>query len=70
VLPGAIIAGPGVTTELQMQKLVLVAGAVALTAFAASTFTEGALGASKSTKHRSAASIECSHQADAKGLHG
>ncbi|HEY1244271.1 MAG TPA: PsiF family protein [Hyphomicrobiaceae bacterium] len=50
-----------------MQRIVLLTGAAALTLFCASAFAQGA---TKAPKQRTAASIECSSQADAKGLHG
>jgi hypothetical protein len=54
-----------------MQRFVLLAGAAALTAFGASAFAQGgAAGGSKGPSPRTAASIECSRQADVKGLHG
>jgi psiF repeat-containing protein len=53
--------------EIAMQKFVLLAGAAALTLFGASAIAQGA---AKTPSPRTAASMECSHQADAKGLHG
>ena len=50
-----------------MQRLLLLAAAAAATAFCASAFAQGT---SKAPAPRSAASLECSKQADAKGLHG
>ncbi len=50
-----------------MQRLVLLAAAAAATAFCASAFAQGV---TKAPAPRSAASLECSKQADAKGLHG
>ncbi|MBO0763961.1 MAG: phosphate starvation-inducible protein PsiF [Hyphomicrobiaceae bacterium] len=50
-----------------MQRIVLLTGAVALSLFCASAFAQEA---AKAPKQRTAASIECSSQADAKGLHG
>jgi len=50
-----------------MQRFVLLAAAATVTAFCASAFAQTA---TKAPAPRSAASIECSKQADAKGLHG
>jgi hypothetical protein len=51
-----------------MRKLVLLAGVAALALSGVATAQSPAK--SKSPAARSAASIECSRQADAKGLHG
>lgn len=48
-----------------MPRIVVLGAAVALTGIYASAFAQGT-----SKMQRSAASIECSNQADAKGLHG
>jgi type IV secretory pathway VirD2 relaxase len=50
-----------------MQRLVLLAAAATVTAFCASAVAQGA---TKPAAPRTAASLECSKQADAKGLHG
>jgi hypothetical protein len=50
-----------------MQRLVLLAAAATVTAFCASAVAQGA---TKAAPARSPASLECSKQADAKGLHG
>jgi len=49
-----------------MHRIVLLISAAALTAFCASAFAQ----AVKAPIPRTAASIECSSKADAKGLHG
>jgi hypothetical protein len=54
--------------EVEMQKFTLLAAAAALAASGA-YLGAGAL-AQGAAKLRSAASIECSQQADSKGLHG
>jgi len=51
-----------------MHRIVLLTSAAALTVFCASAFAQGAIKAPP--KARTAASIECSNRADAKGLHG
>ena len=50
-----------------MHRLVLLAAAATVTAFCASAVAQGA---TKAAAPRSPASLECSKQADAKGLHG
>jgi hypothetical protein len=50
-----------------MQRFVLLAAAATATALCASAVAQGA---TKAPPARSAASLECSKQADAKGLHG
>jgi hypothetical protein len=47
-----------------MSRIVLLAGAAAFMAFCASAFAQAA------KAPRTAASLQCSQQADAKGLHG
>jgi hypothetical protein len=53
--------------EVVMHRIVLLTCAAALTAFCASAFAQGA---AKAPSPRTAASMECSSKADAKGLHG
>jgi hypothetical protein len=54
-----------------MQKHVLLAATAALTVFGAQALAQGTPKApSTAQTPRSAASMECSRQADAKGLHG
>lgn len=57
-----------------MQRFVLLVGAVALVASGAAAFAQGMpMGGTmggKAPTSRTAASMECSRQADAKGLHG
>jgi len=55
-----------------MPKFVLLAGVMALTLCGAVAFAQGAGKANPAAgvAPRTAASIECSRQADAKGLHG
>jgi hypothetical protein len=53
--------------EVEMQKHLLLAAAAGLTVLGAQAFAQGT---AKAPAPRSAASIECSHQADSKGLHG
>ncbi len=54
-----------------MQKHVLLAATAALTVFGAQALAQGTHKAPSTTQpQRSAASMECSRQADAKGLHG
>jgi type IV secretory pathway VirB6-like protein len=55
--------------EVVMHRIVLLTSAAALTMFCASAFAQGASKA-PAPKQRTAASLECSSQADAKGLHG
>ena len=50
-----------------MQKHLLIAAAAGLAVFGAQAFAQGT---AKAPAPRSAASIECSQQADSKGLHG
>jgi hypothetical protein len=50
-----------------MQRLVLLAAAATVSVFCASAVAQAA---AKAPPPRSAASLECSKQADAKGLHG
>ena len=50
-----------------MRRFTLLAAAATVTVFGTSAI---ALGATKAPVQRSAASLECSKQADAKGLHG
>ena len=52
-----------------MQRFVLLAGAAAL-ALSVSAVSAQQAGKAKTPAFRSAASIDCSKQADAKGLHG
>jgi hypothetical protein len=53
---------------MKMRAFVLLVGAVALSAAAA--FAQGSTKSKTSPTPRTAISIECSKQADAKGLHG
>jgi hypothetical protein len=55
-----------------MPKFVLLAGVMALTLGGAAAFAQGASKANPAAgvAPRTAASLECSRQADAKGLHG
>ncbi len=53
-----------------MKRIVLLAGAIALAVSIASAFAQDAGKAKAPSKPRTPASIECSKQADAKGLHG
>jgi psiF repeat len=55
-----------------MRKLVLLAGVAALTLSGAVAFAQGATKANPAAgvAPRTAASLECSRQADTKGLHG
>jgi len=53
-----------------MQRFVLLAGAAALALSGAVAFAQGSAKPKTPSAPRTAASIECSKQADAKGLHG
>lgn len=53
-----------------MRTFVLLAGAAAFAFSAAAAFAQGPAKSKTSPAPRTAVSIECSKQADAKGLHG
>ena len=53
-----------------MQRTLLFAGAIALAVSMTGAFAQDAPKAKATSKPRTAASLECSKQADAKGLHG
>jgi psiF repeat len=55
---------------MKMRAFVLLVGAAALAFSAAAAFAQGSAKSKASPTPRTAISIECSKQADAKGLHG